>query len=381
MREDGVKPMSTLDRQEAIPLEVHGTKEGYDLGCRGSHCVGRDRLGQSCEAAKIRYARDMSYRRRVDAGMSAEAIAAEDALDEDHQVTKIVPQKEVHPASTTSFSDSEEPLDDPVDDEVVEQLGDPGDEPDDQVDDVVADVEPEVPSSSLGIPETDDGIAYEKHGTTAGYSAGCRRKNECPGVTRVGKSCTQAVADYQRDLNDRKKAAAAALAGEPQEAVLERAQEVRVESALGELADAAGEVETLRSKLDKAEADLAIAETGLAAALGEREELTRTVARLTAEGTDKDERIRDLGLKVATAQEQLIQKGLELDVAKSADVTVLLPRPVAVPAPEPRLSGAGLDIRTEDGGVSVRLQGGEPLHLELNFTDGALSGAAVHIGA
>jgi hypothetical protein len=65
-----------LERMDAI--SEHGTKAGYEAGCRGSHCPGKESVGMSCSQASIRYAGDMSYRRRVDAGLSAEAIWAED---------------------------------------------------------------------------------------------------------------------------------------------------------------------------------------------------------------------------------------------------------------------------------------------------------------
>jgi hypothetical protein len=68
--------VSSLDRMDAIA--GHGTKAGYEAGCRGSHCPGKEAVGMSCSQASIRYAGDMSYRRRVDAGLSAEAIWAED---------------------------------------------------------------------------------------------------------------------------------------------------------------------------------------------------------------------------------------------------------------------------------------------------------------
>jgi hypothetical protein len=65
-----------LERMDAIA--EHGTKKGYDDGCRGSHCPGKDAVGMSCSQASIRYAGDMGYRRRVDAGLTAEQIWVED---------------------------------------------------------------------------------------------------------------------------------------------------------------------------------------------------------------------------------------------------------------------------------------------------------------
>lgn len=70
---------TAMDRIEAI--QEHGTKRGYEEGCRGSHCPGKERLGMSCSQASIRYAGDMGYRRRVDGGMTAEEIWAEDQAD------------------------------------------------------------------------------------------------------------------------------------------------------------------------------------------------------------------------------------------------------------------------------------------------------------
>lgn len=67
---------SEIQMDESLP---HGTREGFTAGCKGSHCPGVERVGMSCRQASIRYAGDWSYRRRIDAGMSAEAIAAEDA--------------------------------------------------------------------------------------------------------------------------------------------------------------------------------------------------------------------------------------------------------------------------------------------------------------
>ena len=73
------RPPTSLERMDAI--EEHGTHRGYEAGCRGSHCPGVDLVGMSCAQAKIRYQGDMSYRRRVDGGLSAEAIWAENLLD------------------------------------------------------------------------------------------------------------------------------------------------------------------------------------------------------------------------------------------------------------------------------------------------------------
>jgi len=54
----------------------HGTRDGYDAGCRGRICSGRDLFGRSCSEAAIAYRGDWTYQKRVDAGMSAAEIHA-----------------------------------------------------------------------------------------------------------------------------------------------------------------------------------------------------------------------------------------------------------------------------------------------------------------
>ncbi len=75
----GFAAESSLDRMEKI-ME-HGTKAGYDEGCHGSHCPGAVAVGMTCSQANTRFAGDASYRRRVQAGMSAAAIFADDQLN------------------------------------------------------------------------------------------------------------------------------------------------------------------------------------------------------------------------------------------------------------------------------------------------------------
>jgi hypothetical protein len=53
----------------------HGTKAGYDQGCKGAMCP----AVIQCRDARRRYLSDMDYRRMVDAGATAEEVLAADA--------------------------------------------------------------------------------------------------------------------------------------------------------------------------------------------------------------------------------------------------------------------------------------------------------------
>ena len=101
---------SEIMLDETLP---HGTREGFAAGCRGSHCPGIDRTGMSCKQASIRYAADYSYKRRIDNGLSPEAVWAEDQLEQvdvpkrvDND-TRFTPVK---PEPTVTIADSETPV-------------------------------------------------------------------------------------------------------------------------------------------------------------------------------------------------------------------------------------------------------------------------------
>ncbi|WP_022886391.1 hypothetical protein [Glaciibacter superstes] len=58
----------------------HGTKEGYELGCKGGACPANTELGLSCRKAETRYRGDYAFQKMVDRGMTpAEIVAAEAA--------------------------------------------------------------------------------------------------------------------------------------------------------------------------------------------------------------------------------------------------------------------------------------------------------------
>jgi hypothetical protein len=88
-------------------------------------------------------------------------------------------------------------------------------------------VETATPTAGAAV-STDDGIPYEKHGTTTGYSRGCRDKEGCPGIERIGKSCAQASTEYQRDWARRRAERDAAAATEPSTSAVTDESSVKV---------------------------------------------------------------------------------------------------------------------------------------------------------
>lgn len=59
----------------------HGTKEGYDLGCRGGSCPTGEELGLSCLRARTLAAGDYRYQKLVRAGATPAQIADELGLN------------------------------------------------------------------------------------------------------------------------------------------------------------------------------------------------------------------------------------------------------------------------------------------------------------
>lgn len=150
----------------------HSTPEGYKAGCRGRSCIGVVENGISCADAFARYQGDYGFRKKVDAGMSPTEIVAEE---------RNVPG----PAVLAKPRPVEKPTAVPLSEEVRAE-----------VEAAVVDVAAKPPAKE---------IPLEEHGTTTGYNHGCRLKDACPGVERVGRSCTQAINAYQRDLKAARK--------------------------------------------------------------------------------------------------------------------------------------------------------------------------------
>jgi hypothetical protein len=68
-----------LDRlEDGFP---HATREGFERGCRGVICPGREVAGFTCAEAWVRFQGDWAFRRRVLAGWSPEEIGALDAAE------------------------------------------------------------------------------------------------------------------------------------------------------------------------------------------------------------------------------------------------------------------------------------------------------------
>lgn len=307
--------MSAADRlEDGFP---HGTREGYDQGCRGSHCPAVDDGFLSCAQARTRYQSDYAYRKRVDAGLAPAELAEVDEREAAEQRAKLAAAR----ANRVASAPEPEPV------EVV--AAEPVDEP------------VEVPA-----------IADERHGTTSGYSAGCRLKERCPGVALVGKSCTQAVTEYQREVKRRRAAEKGATAP---------VEEPTVEKP----AEPAGDAPALlavRDQLAKSEARVA----ELEGVLSDREQVNAAQAKLIAELTDR----------VASLE-------LELDVAKSAArTTAAVERrqwePVLIEQP----SGSRFRFaRDTDGGVVVDVEGQQPGFVRFEVDEaGTLTGVAVQSG-
>lgn len=156
----------------------HSTKEGYRAGCRGRACPGIEENGISCADAFARYQGDYGFRKKVDAGMSPSEIMAAEAVpiaENPRPKPKVAPKPTVQPLSPEAEAAIESV---PADDEAAPRF--------------------ETFGKPTSRPAVTKEIPLENHGTPKGYKAGCRLRDKCPGVETVGKSCTQAVAEYQR---------------------------------------------------------------------------------------------------------------------------------------------------------------------------------------
>ena len=198
--------MSAMDIfEDGFP---HSTREGYRQGCRGGACPAAVDGLLTCSQANTRYQGDYGYRKLVDAGKTPQEIAAIDAeqLQAAHAKSKTPPATKSktttdhYPEPTVTVASSAEPIDKPAPSPttLVEQIA--------RVQKRVKDISEETAPVVAGAPTGDD-IPLEKHGTTRGYSAGCRR-NDCPGIPITGMSCRQAVAKYQAELKAKKRSTA-----------------------------------------------------------------------------------------------------------------------------------------------------------------------------
>jgi hypothetical protein len=136
----------------------HGTKDGFQQGCKTNPMCSNDGItAQTCKDAATHYRSDFRYKKLVDGGMP-EHHAWQQLFAEDS--APVVAPKPKPRARSKEF------------DEPIEEI---------------TDAAPEVPKPARKIAA---------HGTTSGYSAGCR--DNCPGDEN-GVTCRQAVAAYQRE--------------------------------------------------------------------------------------------------------------------------------------------------------------------------------------
>lgn len=132
----------------------HGTKDGFQQGCKTNPMCSNDGItAQTCKEAAAHYRSDFQYKKLVDGGMS-EHDAFQQMFAEDS--APVVAPKPKPRARTKEFDEA-------------------------------------VDAARVAVKPARKVAA---HGTTSGYSAGCR--NNCPGDEN-GVTCRQAVAAYQRE--------------------------------------------------------------------------------------------------------------------------------------------------------------------------------------
>jgi hypothetical protein len=144
----------------------HGTKEGYERGCRGSACPNKFEGLDTCHTASMRYARDYAYRRAVDAGETPppEFPKAETKKASQHA------EERVWAEPVVTVADSAEPLPE------------------------------ETPALTPSTPRKDRAPKTAAvHPSPAMYQRGCRKDNECPSFLAGGISCRRARLDYVKD--------------------------------------------------------------------------------------------------------------------------------------------------------------------------------------
>lgn len=176
--------MSAADRlEDGFP---HGTPAGYEQGCRSNGaCPSKRETGQSCKDANVRAARDSTYRALVRSGAPV-SVLAQPEVEAQKPTAPPAPRPAPHAATPKLLQPKKTPKPKPK----------------------------PVPAPAPS-PTPASQATPTKHGTTAGYSAGCR--DHCPGGPD-GTTCRQAVATYQRDLNARRRAERlSALAAAPTE--------------------------------------------------------------------------------------------------------------------------------------------------------------------
>lgn len=302
---------SQIQLDESLP---HGTREGYQAGCQGSHCPGVERLGMSCRQASIRYASDLSYRRRIDGGLSPEAIWAEDQLE----------------AAPAGVSDGSR----------VDGYGNGYAAP-------TVTVADSVPNFEVFAKEPKrPGRPPSPHGTDQRWKKGCREN--CPGGPD-GVTCTDA---HTATLKAKPWVPTDVIPAEAPESTGPR---VRAEGLLTDLADAREELASVRVLLAERDAELEQARSDFEA-LDERvREQAQEHGRVVA-----DYRLRN---------EMLMRELEERDVAQQLTSTPVQGQVELTGRP------ASLKVMPIGGGAMVEYDGAG--RIELDFADGELKHAAV----
>jgi len=171
----------------------HGTPAGYERGCRGGACPSKVETGQSCRDANVRVASDYGYRRLALSGAPDEVLAQPAVPLVAPAPEKVKPKvrrgADLRVAPLSQLKPKPAPA--PPAPVVVEPepIVEPEPEP---VPELVAEADPVE-------------VAPYPHGTPQGYRRGCR--DGCPGGPG-GRSCRQAIVDYQRDRKAAREAAA-----------------------------------------------------------------------------------------------------------------------------------------------------------------------------
>lgn len=350
--------MSAADRlEDGFP---HGTREGYEQGCRGSRCPATEEGWLSCAQARTRYQSDYAYRKRVDAGLSPAQLAEVDereAAEQRAQLAAARARREGAPAPVVSLP---------------------------------APVPAPAPVAAEEVPR------IRKHGTYNGYNQGCRDEDACPSKVAGGISCVDARREYKRGLRERAGASlgavAKAVAEKPTTPTLgvSRVEAVAVEQA--EISSELPAAETLREQLAEATALTEEAERDFAEAVKQAAVLeTDLAAQMTrADRAEKDVAVLELKLTDALARnasltDRVATLAMELDVAKAANATAaaverrheepMLLQPLAQAPSRFRFA------RDEQGGVVVDVEGSEPGFVRFEVDEaGTLTGVAVQSG-
>ncbi len=181
--------MSSMDLYEdGFP---HGTKEGFERGCRGGACPNKLEGEMICRDAAMRYARDYAYRRAIDNGETPPPEFPDTPTPA--KTSKAFPHAEerIYAEPTITVADTI------VEPDPIEPAGEVADE---LVDEVPAELEQ---PKRRGRPPRAD----VTHPSPAMYQRGCRRDHECPSHLAGGISCRRAALDHKRDLAAAKRAA------------------------------------------------------------------------------------------------------------------------------------------------------------------------------